>query len=50
MNEIEEYKKLATNSENARILEHAQQSRKNNPKGIKPWRSNDEPDWLEPST
>lgn len=50
LNEIDEYKKLATSPENAKILERAKQSRKNNPKGIKPWRPSDEPDWLDPST
>lgn len=50
VNEVNEYKKLATSPETMKILEHAKQSRKDNPKGIKPWRPSDEPDWLEPST
>lgn len=50
MNEVDEYKKLATSPETVKILERAKQSRKDNPKGIKPWRPSDEPDWLEPST
>lgn len=50
MNEINEYKKLATAPENARILEHAKQSRKDNPQDIKPWRPSDEPNWFDSST
>lgn len=50
MDEIGEYRKLATNPENTKILERAKQSRKDNPKGIKPWRPSDEPDWLDSST
>lgn len=44
--EIKEYKQTATNEETAKVLEHAKQSRKDNPKGIKPWRARDDPDWL----
>lgn len=44
--EIKEYKQRATNEETAKVLEHAKQSRKDNPMGIKPWRARDDPDWL----
>ncbi|KAJ4424102.1 hypothetical protein N0V82_001150 [Gnomoniopsis sp. IMI 355080] len=49
-NEVEEYKKNATDPENIKILDRAKQSRNQNPKGIKPWRAKDHPDWLTPST
>ncbi|KAK2605246.1 hypothetical protein N8I77_008097 [Diaporthe amygdali] len=44
--EIREYKQAATNEETVKVLEHANQSRKENPKGIKPWRARDDPNWL----
>lgn len=48
--EVREYKQLATDEESTKILERAKQSRKDNPKGIKPWRARDDPEWLTPST
>lgn len=48
--EIKEYKQAATNEETTKVLEHAKQSRKDNPKGIKPWRARDDPDWLTTNT
>lgn len=48
MNEVNNYKKLVTSPENTKILERAKQSRKDNPKGIKPWRPRDDPNWLNP--
>ncbi|KAJ0116563.1 hypothetical protein J7T55_007543 [Diaporthe amygdali] len=44
--EIREYKQAATSEETVKVLEHANQSRKENPKGIKPWRARDDPNWL----
>ncbi|KAL1856984.1 hypothetical protein Daus18300_010544 [Diaporthe australafricana] len=44
--EIREYKQAATNEETVKVFEHAKQSRKENPKGIKPWRAKDDPNWL----
>ncbi|KAI3397542.1 hypothetical protein diail_10635 [Diaporthe ilicicola] len=44
--EIREYKQAATSEETAKVLERAKQSRKENPKGIKPWLARDDPDWL----
>lgn len=48
--EVREYKQLATDEESTKILERAKHSRKENPKGIKPWRARDDPEWLTPST
>lgn len=48
--EIQEYKQAATNEETAKVFERAKQSRKDNPKGIKPWRARDDPDWLNTNT
>lgn len=50
MDEVNEYKKLFTSPENTKILERAKQSRKDNPKGIKPWRPRDDPNWLKRDT
>lgn len=41
-----ELKQLMTSEETRRILERAEQSCKDNPKGIKPWYARDDPDWL----
>lgn len=43
--EIREYKQAATSEEASKVFERAKQSRKDNPKGIKPWRARDDPDW-----
>ncbi|KAH8781462.1 hypothetical protein F5883DRAFT_638292 [Diaporthe sp. PMI_573] len=48
--EIREYKQSATSEETTKVLERAKQSRKDNPKGIKPWRARDDPDWLTTNT
>ncbi|KAK7737839.1 hypothetical protein SLS53_006460 [Cytospora paraplurivora] len=48
--EVREYKYLATDEQSTKIFERAKHSRKENPKGIKPWRARDDPDWLTPDT
>ncbi|POS79031.1 hypothetical protein DHEL01_v202576 [Diaporthe helianthi] len=47
---IQEYKQAATNEETSKVFERAKQSRQDNPKGIKPWRARDDPDWLGTNT
>ncbi|KAG8161700.1 hypothetical protein KVR01_008687 [Diaporthe batatas] len=47
---IREYKQAATDEETTRVFERAKQSRKDSPKGIKPWRARDDPDWLNTNT
>ncbi|KAI0166202.1 hypothetical protein GGR57DRAFT_445848 [Xylariaceae sp. FL1272] len=44
-NEIEDFRALYTNEESKKVLEQARKSREANPKGIKPWRYKDHPDW-----
>jgi hypothetical protein len=47
MDEISTFKTLYTNDESKEVLEKAKKSREAEPKGIKPWRARDHPDWLE---
>ncbi|KAI1268425.1 hypothetical protein F5Y18DRAFT_375337 [Xylariaceae sp. FL1019] len=47
-NEIKDFRTLYTNEESKKVLEQAQKSREANPKGIKPWRYKDHPDWWDP--
>jgi len=44
--EVRELKQLMTSEETKNILDRAQQSRRENPKGIKPWYARDDPEWL----
>ncbi|KAI1328441.1 hypothetical protein F5Y16DRAFT_369048 [Xylariaceae sp. FL0255] len=43
--ELDEFKALYTSEESKKIMEQAKKSRDANPKGIKPWRYKDHPDW-----
>ncbi|RDW70272.1 hypothetical protein BP5796_08669 [Coleophoma crateriformis] len=43
--EVQAFRRLMTDERSTKILDHARQSRADNPKGIKPWRITDDPDW-----
>ncbi|KAI0128681.1 hypothetical protein BJ170DRAFT_682466 [Xylariales sp. AK1849] len=45
--EIQNFRTLYTSEESQRVLEQARKSREAQPKGIKPWRARDHPDWLD---
>ncbi|KAJ9134498.1 hypothetical protein NKR23_g10085 [Pleurostoma richardsiae] len=44
--EIGDFKSLMLEDSTKKVLDHAEQSRKENPKGIRQWRARDDPDWL----
>ncbi|KAI0597557.1 hypothetical protein F4775DRAFT_559664 [Biscogniauxia sp. FL1348] len=44
--EIKDFAALYKSEESKKILDQAKKSREANPKGIKPWRFKDHPDWL----
>ncbi|RFU24033.1 hypothetical protein B7463_g12303, partial [Scytalidium lignicola] len=44
--EVQQFRRLMSDEESQRILEHAKQSRAANPDGIKPWLVTDHSDWL----
>lgn len=48
--EVGAFKELMTADKTKQILEHAKQSRLENPRGIKPWRARDDPSWVRPGT
>ncbi|KAI1393146.1 uncharacterized protein F4822DRAFT_1494 [Hypoxylon trugodes] len=45
--QIKDFGTLYNSEESKKVLEQAKKSREANPKGIKPWRARDHPDWLE---
>lgn len=45
--EIQEFATLYTSEESKKVLEKAKKSREANPKGIKTWRYEDHPDWVD---
>ncbi|KAI0378660.1 hypothetical protein F5Y04DRAFT_261292 [Hypomontagnella monticulosa] len=45
--QINEFNSLYNSEESKKALDHAKKSRDANPKGIKPWRAKDHPDWLD---
>ncbi|KAB5557884.1 hypothetical protein GE09DRAFT_92087 [Coniochaeta sp. 2T2.1] len=48
--EISEAKAALTSGESKKMLEEADGSRKTDPKGIRPWRATDYPNWTTPAT
>ncbi|KAI1799144.1 hypothetical protein F4811DRAFT_545233 [Daldinia bambusicola] len=45
--QIKDFSTLYNSEESRKVLDHAKKSRDANPKGIKPWRAKDHPDWLD---
>ncbi|KAK6949806.1 hypothetical protein Daesc_008127 [Daldinia eschscholtzii] len=45
--QIKDFNTLYNSEESKRVLDQAKKSRDSNPKGIKPWRAKDHPDWLD---
>ncbi|KAI0097150.1 hypothetical protein F4814DRAFT_434545 [Daldinia grandis] len=45
--QIKEFNALYNSEESKRVIDQAKKSRDTNPKGIKPWRAKDHPDWLD---
>ncbi|KAL1878825.1 hypothetical protein VTK73DRAFT_7478 [Phialemonium thermophilum] len=43
--DLDEFRDAFTNEESRKIFDQANESRKANPKGIRPWRALDNPDW-----
>ncbi|KAK3944225.1 hypothetical protein QBC46DRAFT_350639 [Diplogelasinospora grovesii] len=46
--ELSDFKQAYTSEESKKIFQKASESRRANPKGIKPWRARDDPDWIYP--
>ncbi|PBP17570.1 hypothetical protein BUE80_DR011685 [Diplocarpon rosae] len=44
--EVQEFRRLMTDQKSVEVMEQARKSRAANPKGIKPWRVTEHPDWL----
>ncbi|KAI1758853.1 hypothetical protein GGR53DRAFT_515663 [Hypoxylon sp. FL1150] len=45
--QIKDFSALYNSEESKKVLDQAKKSRDANPKGIKPWRARDHPDWLD---
>ncbi|KAI1093244.1 hypothetical protein F5B19DRAFT_491576 [Rostrohypoxylon terebratum] len=45
--QIKDFSTLYNSEESKKVLDQAKKSRDANPKGIKPWRAKDHPDWLD---
>ncbi|KAI0834516.1 hypothetical protein F5Y06DRAFT_278850 [Hypoxylon sp. FL0890] len=45
--QIKDFGTLYNSEESKKVLEQAKKSRDANPKGIRPWRAKDHPDWLD---
>ncbi|KAI1654600.1 hypothetical protein F4813DRAFT_370501 [Daldinia decipiens] len=45
--QIKDFNTLYNSEESKRVFDQAKKSRDANPKGIKPWRAKDHPDWLD---
>ncbi|KAG4440440.1 hypothetical protein IFR05_004084 [Cadophora sp. M221] len=48
--EVQEFRRLMTAEDTKEVLEQAKTSRAENPKGIKPWRATEHPEWLQRDT
>ncbi|KAK0099865.1 hypothetical protein ONS95_013307 [Cadophora gregata] len=48
--EVQEFRRLVTSDDSKKVMEQARKSRAENPKGIKPWKASDHPDWLRRET
>lgn len=46
-NQIKDFSVLYNSEESKKVLDQAKKSHDANPKGIKPWRARDHPDWLD---
>ncbi|KAI1373049.1 hypothetical protein F4677DRAFT_430882 [Hypoxylon crocopeplum] len=46
-NQIKDFSSLYNNEESKKALDQAKKSRDADPKGIRPWRAKDHPDWLD---
>ncbi|KAH7349732.1 hypothetical protein B0T11DRAFT_332778 [Plectosphaerella cucumerina] len=46
--EVQDFTELIKDPKSTSIFQYAEQSRKENPKGIKPWTGKEEPDWTTP--
>ncbi|CAL3965747.1 hypothetical protein PZA11_002622 [Diplocarpon coronariae] len=44
--EVQEFRRLMTDEKSIEVMEQARRSRAEDPKGIKPWRVTEHPDWL----
>lgn len=49
-NELNDFKAAMTSEESKSVFEKANESRQANPKGIRPWRATEHPDWTTPRT
>ncbi|EON99143.1 hypothetical protein UCRPA7_5359 [Phaeoacremonium minimum UCRPA7] len=47
--EVGDFKDKMAEDGTKEILEYAEKSRSDNPKGIRPWRASDDPDWFTPN-
>ncbi|KAI1206625.1 uncharacterized protein F4807DRAFT_463570 [Annulohypoxylon truncatum] len=45
--QIKDFDELYNSEETKKVMDQAKKSRDANPKGIKPWRAKDHPDWLD---
>ncbi len=45
--QLAEFREAIKSEKSQKVFRHAAESRRANPKGIKPWRAKDDPDWLE---
>ncbi|KAH7321765.1 hypothetical protein BKA65DRAFT_464130 [Rhexocercosporidium sp. MPI-PUGE-AT-0058] len=48
--EVQQFRRVMTAEESREVMEQARKSRAENPKGIKPWRATEHPDWLKKDT
>ena len=48
--QLTEFRQTVTSEKSLKVFKLATDSRRANPKGIKPWRARDDPDWLERTT
>ncbi|KAF4848642.1 hypothetical protein CGCSCA4_v004846 [Colletotrichum siamense] len=50
--EVQDFQDLRKSEEMTKIMNHASQRRREEPKGVKPWRATEHPDWttLEPES
>lgn len=46
-NQIKDFSSLYNSEQSKKALDQAKKSREADPKGIKPWRAKDHPDWLD---
>lgn len=48
--DVSEFRQQITSEESKKVLQYAEQSRSRDPKGIKPWRASDDPEWAVPKS